>query len=257
MTRVVGIDVSKYQGTFDPDLATKPIDFVTQRASYGLVKDERFKIIYQGVQKIECRSAYHYYSTGSPWQDQADFFLNLTYGKGFKGLKVDFEHGYNNLNAYHARCLKEMLDYLKGQVPYKKILGYSGTYVYRDDLKPYADFFEYDWWFARFPWIPKPQTGAPKMPTGLSRPWTEWQYTKTGKGSDYGCNSSHDSQYSQYVDLNVFNGIVEEVGEYYNLSVGPPTPPPPVPIDCNPAQIAVLNDVITAVNDIKGNLGNG
>ena len=241
MTRAVGIDVSKYQGSFDPDLATKPIDFVTQRASYGMVKDERFKIIYQGVRKIQCRSAYHYYSTGSPWRDQADFFLNLIYGKGFLGLKVDYEHGYNNLNAYHARCLKKMLDYLREQVPHKKILGYSGTYVYRDDLKPYADFSGYDWWFSRYPLFPKPQTGAPKMPLGLNRDWTEWQYSSKGKGVDYGCNVSLNPQHSKYVDLCVFHGTVEELISYYNAEVQPPEPPPPDPVDCS-KYVTVIKD---------------
>lgn len=37
--RPVGIDISKYQLTFNPNAATKNIHFVFQRTGYGMVTD--------------------------------------------------------------------------------------------------------------------------------------------------------------------------------------------------------------------------
>ena len=223
MTRAAGIDLSKHNGSFDPYSAVKPIDFVIQRLSWAMNPDEKITEIFRGVSQFERRLAYHYYSTGAPWKDQANLFLDMQVGKKFKCLIVDYEHLYNNLNRKTAEDLEKFLWYLVEQRPGKKVIGYSGTYVYRDFIAYYVDLSMFDWWMARYPWIPAPQTGKPKYPLGLTyvkRPWKKWQYSKTGKGSLYGCAS-------RYVDLNVFNGTVEELETW--LGMDEPEPEPVVP----------------------------
>ena len=219
MTRAVGPDVSKYQMSFDPDHSVKQIDFVIQRLSYGMIEDQLRSRIWQGVEKISLRAAYHYYSTAVPWKEQADFFLSLAEGKGYRAFFVDYEHMYNHLTTQTARDYKKMLDYIQGKYPQRKVLGYSGVYVYRDDLMPSkVNFSNYDWWFARYPWLCNPQTSIPNLLIlPEERDWTFWQYTKTGPGHLYGCEW-------QYVDLNVYNGTKEELKKEW-AGIVPPTPP--------------------------------
>lgn len=230
--RAVGIDVSKHQGIFDPVHSVGQIDFVFQRASWALTKDERFKIIWQGVQQFDRRGAYHYYSSGVPWKDQAELFLSITAGKDFKALAVDYEVGYNNLNERTALELGKFLNYLIARRPGRKILVYSNSYAMRDLIIPYVDISHVDWWASYYPLFPNPQTWQPKKLVGLNRPWKFGQYSKKGKGSNYGCAE-------QYVDLDVFNGTIEELNTYFGAEV----PVPPIP-DCT--------KYTDALNDIQG-----
>jgi len=240
MVRAVGIDVSKHQGIFNPDHAIKQIDFVIQRASWALTKDERFKIIWQGVQQFERRGAYHYYSSGVPWRAQADLLLNVTAGKDFKVLIVDYEAGYNNLNERTALELAKFLNYLIERRPGIKILVYSNSYAMRDLIIPYVDISHIDWWASFYPLFPKPQTWQPKKLIELNRPWKFGQYTKKGKGADYGCAE-------QYVDLDVFNGTVEELNIYFGIGTVPSPPPPDCDVEVNQA----LDKVIQFTKDQK------
>ena len=237
MTRAVGIDLSKYQLSFDPDKATKPIDYVIQRASWAMNKDELFSVIWQGVRKIERRGAYHYFSTGAPWQDQADLFLEIGVGKKYKALYVDYEHGYNNLNEKTARDLESFLRYLIAQRPGKRIVGYSNTYTYRDFIQPVVNLSDIPWMFARYPLIPRPQTASPRFPIGCRTEWDMHQYSETGNGYLYGCGWKH-------VDLGVFNGTVPELDIFFKMDeLDPPAPPPPTPVpDCE-KYITALTEV--------------
>ena len=220
MTREIGQFISKYQESYNPDIAVIEIGYIFQRTSYGMIKDQLYDVLFeQGVKKIPNRGAVHYYSTRSPWRDQADFFLAVSSGRGFNVLAVDYEHYYNNLNGDTARDYENFLYYLVEKRPNKRIIGYSGTYVYRDDLMPHVNLDVFDWWFARYPWFPKPQTGSPKMPIPMNRPWTFWQYDDEGYGSAYGCGSED-------ANRDVFNGTAEEANAYFKSNIViPPTPP--------------------------------
>lgn len=249
MTRAVGIDVSKYQLDFDPDKATKPIDYVIQRTSWAMNRDERFNDIFRGVRKIERRAAYHYFSTGAPWLDQADLFLEIGVGKKYKALFVDYEHGYNNLNANTARDLERFLLYLIAQRPGKRIAGYSNTYTYRDFIMPHVDLSGVPWMFARYPLFPRPQTAGPRFPWGCRTDWDWHQYSETGKGPLYGCAW-------KYVDLGVFNGTVPELETFFKMDDQvPPVPPPPIPpADCTASQKAVLSQVMDFTQNLSDKL---
>lgn len=234
MTRAVGIDISKYQEAFNPDLATERIDFVIQRASWAYHRDELFDLIYEGVKKIPERMAYHYYSSGVPWQTQADFFLEQTDGKGFRGLMVDYEHDYNKLTQRTANELKLILEYLRQKKPNLRILGYSNTYTYRDNIMPFVDLSGFDWVFARYPANPDPQADEPVFPAGCREDWKAWQYSSTGDGPAHGCQSA-------VVDLDVFHGTVEELQAFLGVEEPQPTPPPePTELELALQEIAEL-----------------
>ena len=258
MTRPQGIDISKYQESFDPGIASEPIDFIIQRASWGKYRDEEFVELFQGVKEIERRGAYHYYSSNIPWKEQADLFLEISSGKGFKALVVDYEKGYNKLTQRTALELASFLAYLKAQRPNKRILGYSNFYCYRDLIMPYVDLSMWDWFFARYPSNPDPQKDDPQYLDGMDpekRPWKKWQYSSTGDGSKYGVEST-------FVDLVVFNGNYDDLDDYFNINQDPPTPPPPPPpVDCTgqikSGQLEVINQAIAALNDLKAEIQDG
>jgi hypothetical protein len=69
-------------------------------------------------------------------------------------------------------------------------------------------------------WLANYKVSAPYLPKPWQK-WTFWQWTEAGYGQDYGVN-----QYEERaVDLNYFNGSVEELAAFCNASV-PSTPPP-------------------------------
>jgi len=240
MARAKGIDVSKYQVSFNPALATVPIDFVIQRASWAGYQDELFVGLFQGgVSKIEDRGAYHYYSSGVPWQQQADLFLSIIMGRNFKYLAVDYEEGYNNLNDRTAHECRLIIDYLREKRPSAKIGLYCGAFTYRDLLLPYEDFSDVDFWIARYPNTVDPQVDDPDM-EDAREDWDFWQYSKEGDGKSHGVGST-------FVDLNVFNGTVEELKEYLKNEVIVPLPDPPVvpdpPANCTEAVTLAVAEV--------------
>lgn len=243
MSRPVGIDISKYQVTFDPDKATKPIDFVFQRTSYGMVTDERYWEMLPNTKKVERRGVYHYFSTGSSWKAQADFFLSLQNGHGFKSLVVDYEGGYNNLNERSANDLESMLRYLQEQRPKKSVMAYFNPSTYRDLIQPYIDIRDIPAWVARYYIIPLSQTRTDIYYNGTERSdWAFWQYTSKGKASEYGTSLTNT------VDLNVFNGTLEELDTFFKKDVIQPDPPLPVD-DCQ-EYVEAIADLTEEVDEL-------
>jgi len=80
---------------------------------------------------------------------------------------------------------------------------------------PHVDLSDYDWVFARYPASPDPQVGGPKIPEGCREDWKKWQYSSTGEGSLFGCEST-------YVDLDVFHGTVEDLEDFLGLEEADP-----------------------------------
>lgn len=238
----IGLDVSKYNIGWDPDRAVKPIHFVIQRASWSVYKDEKFDQILPCVAKVPIRGAYHYYSSNVPWKSQADLFLSVTSAKGFHFYVVDYERAYNVLSTRTIAEVSEFVKYVKEKTG-KRCMIYFSPDIFKVDIKPYgyANWAnQQDVWIAQYPWSPTqvPVVTAPAMPTGLTT-WKIWQYggadiaNSAGRlaGPDYGGGLAG-------IDLNCFNGTVEEMMAWANSTetsapVPTPTPVPtplPVPI---------------------------
>ena len=157
-TNAIGVDVSKYNLGWDPDRATKPIDFVIQRASWAGYKDEQFDAIYAQVIKVPVRGAYHYYSSGVHWRVQADLFLNITRDRGYHFFVLDYETAYNNLDGRTIAEAAEFIKYVKEQTG-KRCLLYFSPNVYNTFIKPfgYANWCnQQDVWMAQYPWTLTP-----------------------------------------------------------------------------------------------------
>ncbi len=243
---IIGVDVSKYNLGWSPDKAVKPISFVIQRASWSLYKDTGFDALLPEVLKIPIRGAYHYYSSGVPWKDQANLFLSITKNKGFHFYVVDYERAYNELSKRTIAEVAEMVSYIKG-VTKQRCLVYFSPSIYNESIKP----FGYDtWakaqeiWIAQYPYTETqtPPTQTPAIPDGL--PWRIWQYgggdvnNTAGRhaGADYGGGLVG-------IDLNCWHGTDADLLAWAGVKDAPvvaPTPTePPIVIPIPPQTLGL------------------
>lgn len=216
------IDISKYQVSLEPK---GNLDGIIIRAGYGLMKDPLFTILTEAAQPVPVRGAYHYFSSNVPWETQAKLFLKQIEGKGFHFYALDFEKGYNNKSAGFASGARKWIDYVAEKTG-KKVLLYTNPSTYNEWLKPYGNWMrDYPLWVAQWPYFPKPDTGQPRLPKGHPT-WTIWQYSGDGnhKGAEYGVKSRD-------VDMNVFNGTIEEFYSWAGIELEDTEPIEPEPIE--------------------------
>lgn len=228
--RAHGIDISKYDLTFDPSKAVNQLDFVVQRASYRTTKDEGFDTLNPGVQQVPIRLAYHYLNSGTPWKSQADLFLSVVNGKNFHAYVCDFEMTANTLTTAFAKEAWDFVKYVAIQTG-KRCLIYTNKYHYQDYLVPSQNIYNINWniadlWIAQYPDNTPPidtnvNSGNPEMPVGRTSGWSMWQYTSKGNGLEYGTGRA------TACDLDVFNGSVDDMKTW--LGINTPTPPPTRP----------------------------
>jgi len=242
MAKAVGMFISEYQLSFN-NLGN--LDYIFQRAQDGLVTDDEFYAMLPQVQTIECRGAVHNFRPEKDWKQQADRFLSLVDGKGFKILCGDYESGV--LNKQAAIDFWCFLNYLKEQRPAIKVIFYTGLYKLRDYLNVYngvstqygiINWELFDYWIAQYPvstdangittLLKDPQTSSPYLsipPIGgvVVRKTLQkfWQYWADGnkQGAKYGCGSRD-------TNCDVFSGTIAELRTYFNINVVPPVVPP-------------------------------
>jgi len=224
------------------------LDYIAQRTSDGLWTDARFYEMLPEVMKTEKRIAVHNYRPDKDWKEQVEKFLTLSSGKGFKVLCGDYESDPKTEQS--AKDFYCFLSRLKEKRPEKKIVFYTNLAVLKDFLMPHQgkvteygpiNWYEFDLWLARY-YVSRntegittlhvdPQTFEPSLmwndidvyPEGY---WTFWQYWADGnqKGLENGCGSRD-------TNLDVFNGTVEELNEYWNDIGGEPVEPVPEGIE--------------------------
>lgn len=225
-SRAHGIDISKYDLSFDPKLATEQLDFVVQRASYRTTKDELFDQLNPGVQQVPIRLAYHYLNSDTDWKKQYDVFMNTVADKNFHAFVCDFESSFNTMTPTFAKmawdfCKQAVID------TGKRCIVYTNFYHYRDYLVPSQTQYGINWnlvdlWIAQYWNVPDPNA-TPNLPPGRTSGWSKWQYTAKGNGNLYGTGRA------TACDLDVFNGTVADMRTW--LGIAEPTPTPePVPM---------------------------
>jgi GH25 family lysozyme M1 (1,4-beta-N-acetylmuramidase) len=226
----LGLDISKYDIRYDASV--RRADFVIQRASYGLKRDESFELLWADIQPVPIRGAYHYYNTGVPWRAQVDHFLSVVAGRGFHFLALDYETYYNNLNADSAEDARRILEHLQAETELPVLL-YANPNVYETCLLPYGNWMKgWPLWISQWnsKWWHENRATGPRLPKGRSE-WTIWQYGGDyqhpsgswsvpgyGEGAAWGVQSKH-------VDLDVFNGSAEEMRAWCGLDEGAQQPP--------------------------------
>ena len=218
-----GLDISKYDIHYRASV--RPVDFVIQRASYGLRVDERFERLHNDIQPVPIRGAYHYYNTGVHWQDQAEKFLSVVNGRGYHFLALDYETYYNNLNAKSAAEARRIMAFWHAETG-QQVLLYCNPNVYETYLRPYGDWMaEWPLWISQWhsKWWYQNRATGPRLPKGVSQ-WAFWQY-----GGDYqhpsglwsvpGYNEGPAwGVQAKHVDLNVFNGTPKELRAWAGLT---------------------------------------
>lgn len=227
--RATGIDISKWDVSFNPQNTTTPPQFVIQRASYGMVKDSLFDTLYAGVILIPVRGAYHYMSSAAGWKMQADWFLNIVTDKGYHFYVCDFEGTFNQLSISFVAEAVEWMRYVKAMT--------GKTVVIYSNISTYTDYLSKDWRTKEFPFwiawpptpIPNPQTANPNLPASR-KDWLFWQYS-FGEHNTFGKSNGVGRT---GCDVDVFNGTFDELCTWAGL---PNVPPPVEPSDAEKLKI--------------------
>jgi lysozyme len=224
MDRALGIDVSVWD---DDNSTPQKVDFnksVKNGASFVFIKasqryaDEDFIWNWKAAKDAGLlRGAFHFLDWRMNEIDQAKLFvgllgndpgelppiLDLEMEPGPYGLSFSIVQGKVwNFMTYVEKAL--------GRIPGI----YTGYYYWVEKMNNNSAWARYPFWLAW--WASESIIKVP--PPWKS--WTFWQYSGKGDGLAYGCESKE-------VDLNLFNGSLDDLKKYAGLSV--PTIPQPVP----------------------------
>ena len=198
--KVHGIDVSHHQGEIDwravksTEKQEHPISFVFMKATEGGdYKDRRFDENFRRAGEVGLvRGAYHFYNPNTDPIRQADFFISqVRLKRGDLAPVLDIERKPRNKAQLQAD-LKKFLDRLELHYGVKPIIYTS--YKYKTRYLDVPEFDAYPFWIAHYYVNMLSYSGA----------WHFWQHT------DYGIVPGIEGN----VDLNVFNGSMEELKAY-------------------------------------------
>lgn len=201
---VRGVDVSSWQGEIDWEiLAAQDIDFAFIKASEGSSHvDSRFQYNYRNAMETSLRvGAYHFFSYDSPGYTQAQNFISqVAVVPGMLPPVVDVEfYGDKMDNLPDRETTQAELEALLGELE-----GHYGmTPVIYATKKSYnlyiaGHFDDNPIWIRDVFWKPY---------LCDNREWTFWQYTDREVLAGY-------SGAERYIDMNVFNGSVEEFSNF-------------------------------------------
>ncbi|WP_406844474.1 glycoside hydrolase family 25 protein [Flavobacterium soyae] len=195
--KVVGIDVSEFQGKVDWDeveiLDEKyPVQFVFIRATAGNDRvDGQFKRNWEGAKENKIiRGAYHYYRPNENSIEQANLFIKtVKLQKGDLPPVLDIEKLPKNQSLDSLKKgLKRWLTKVEKHYQVRPII-YSGERYYSDFLK--EEFGEYLFWIANYNFYREK----------IEDDWLFWQFTE--KASLPGIEHR--------VDVNIYNGDLEQL----------------------------------------------
>lgn len=238
--RAYGIDLSRYQRSFNPDAAVPGLlDFGIIKATEGAdYKDPLFEAVYPGISKLTAQGTYHYLKSNVSGLSQADWFLNTIAGKKFHMLVMDFESTGNVMNDAFVQILYDALVRVSTARPEAKTLLYTNPNYYNTIIYPAAIriwgrdvFADWDLWIAQYPYLVNVD-GEPVMPKNRLD-WKLWQFSNVGNAAEHGTGGA--------VDRNVFNGSVSAFKAWLNI-----TDPLP-PVVALPDMQVVLGDNVTYV----------
>lgn len=190
-----GIDISHYQGIIDWEklrnngmIEKCPVRFVMIKATEGASRlDNRFvDNFYQAREYGFIRGAYHFWSTRSTGEAQAQHFINtVNLEDGDLPPVLDVEHkGKEQSVDDFKKSVKKWLDIVEEHYKVKPIIY---TY-YKFKLAYLSDsiFDEYPYWIAHY-YVDKVE---------YKGKWKFWQHTDCGKLPGI----------KGYVDFNIYNG---------------------------------------------------
>lgn len=202
--QVRGVDVSSYQGDIDWDiLSQQGIKFAFIKATEGSTFIDRyFKNNWENACKTDLRiGAYHFFSFDSSGKTQAQNFIkvvSITDNMLPPVIDLEFygEKAKNPPSKEEVKIiLNDLLESLESHYKMRPII-YATKSSYRKYIK--GDYNDYDIWIRNLVFVPF---------LGKNKEWTFWQYSNRKKLKGY--NGSE-----KYIDLNFFNGNIEEFKNY-------------------------------------------
>ncbi len=197
---VFGIDVSKHQGNIDWKRVSRmssngiQMEFAFIKATEGITRqDAKFETNWeQSAQNGLLRGAYHfYYPSRDPIKQAENFIKAVELGKGDLPPVVDIEMS-NGKTAEKIRAdLVVFITKLEKYYTVKPII-YTNINFYTRYLKGYLE--DYPLWIACY-------FDHDRFYNEFTSPWILWQHSQNGKIDGV----------EGYVDINVFNGSVDEL----------------------------------------------
>lgn len=196
-TKVVGIDVSEYQGEIDWQILDAienkyPIQFVLIRATVGKDRvDRTFQENWLGAKKNKLlRGAYHYYRPNENSLEQAALFIKtVRLHKGDLPPVLDIERLAETQSMARLKVgLRRWLEAVETHYKVKPII-YTGEKYYDDFLK--EEFSDYLFWIANYNFYRE----------RIEEDWLFWQFTE--KGTVPGIRGN--------VDVNIYNGDLQQL----------------------------------------------
>lgn len=196
-TKVVGIDISEYQGEIDWQILDGienkyPVQFVFIRATVGMDRvDKTFQENWLGAKNNKLlRGAYHYYRPNENSLEQAALFIKtVRLHKGDLPPVVDIEKLSENQSMARLKVgLRRWLEAVEAHYKVKPII-YTGEKYYDDFLK--EEFSDYLFWIANYNFYREK----------IQEDWLFWQFTE--HGSIPGIKGN--------VDVNIYNGDLQQL----------------------------------------------
>lgn len=223
MATVPGIDVSYWNAGIDwPKVRATGQRFVFAKATEGdFYADPTFPANWSGAKAAGLlRGAYHFFRPNVDGRKQAKKFIDYiksTKDNGELPPALDLETHDGQTNARIIARAKDWLDEVEAAFGKKPII-YSGQYFLQDHFSeagggPPAWAKEYPLWLAQYPNVYM-DGQQPYLPRGWFK-WTFWQYSEKGRLNGINAN----------VDLNVFNGTLEELYKFAGAQIVTETAP--------------------------------
>ncbi|WP_425449309.1 GH25 family lysozyme [Dethiothermospora halolimnae] len=194
---VKGLDVSHYQGDINwEDINKDKYKFVFMKATEGTTfKDNKFVFNWnKSKEKGILRGAYHFFSAESSGLGQAENFINTVPKEEYcLPPVIDIEISLGEDKEIIKKELWDLIISLEDYYNKKPIL-YVTYATYDKYIK--GDYLDYDIWIRDIIKFPKLKD---------DRNWLFWQYSNRGRVKGI----------ETYVDINVFNGNLEEFNKLF------------------------------------------
>lgn len=211
-------DISFYQGIVDWDVMKTKSPAAIIRVGQNLWIDPQFARNYAEAKRVGMkRGIYWFYDSRISPDTQADILINLIRNdlpemEVFCDWEYDYGGGYLAL-PYAVKFMKR----IEAALPVRVGM-YTGYYFFKDHSNATGNAIEYAYLKNKALWIAWYNNNPAYVQ--IPAPWTRathWQWTSNGDGRGWGAESLD-------LDLNYYNGTIQEFNQNYGEVV---TPPPP------------------------------
>lgn len=201
--KILGIDVSHWQGQVDWDIVSRYTHFAFMKATEGTTyTDARFHNNWQKAGAAEIlRGAYHFYRPSFDPIDQAEHFINVVGKNSELPHVLDLEDGVGVTAPEKLAADVKMFLARVEELTERKPIIYTSPSFWNEYMRESDWASAYDLWIAHYTSKPEPRIPPPW------HQWLFWQYTDKGNGASVGVES-------EYVDLDWFNGSLDDLYAY-------------------------------------------